>query len=153
MDEHVTLGNVRPLGWLGLVGFLGAAGFAFATGATWSPLVFLVFASAGAYLLVAAYGRYAVDADALHAFTPIGWQYRMAWSEVQYVEFGTGGTLVFHGLDKRFVLPPPAFWTGRHKPAMHARLVQEIQRRGFVPVPSNTADYRWNKNVRVDTTS
>ena len=74
----------------------------------------------------------------------------MAWHEVQYVEFGTGGTLVFHGKDKRFVMPPPAMWYGECKSEMFQRLVAQFEARKITPVPSNTADYRLNKNVRVD---
>ena len=74
----------------------------------------------------------------------------MSWGEVKYVEFGTGGTLVFFGEEKRFVLPPAAFWSGKDKPEMYARLVQLLELHKLTPVPSNTADYRINKNVRVD---
>jgi hypothetical protein len=107
------------LGWLGILVFAGGAGLAFASGETWPSLGLLVFALLSAYLPVAAHERYAVDADALHKVTPIGRHYRMAWSDVRYVEFGTAGTFVFHGANKRFVLPPAALWSGANKRAVY----------------------------------
>ncbi|MFC7461828.1 hypothetical protein [Hydrogenophaga defluvii] len=149
MPRYVTLGTVRPLGWVTLVGFLIAAVWALRAGEPWPALGFAAFALLGVYLLIGAYGRYAVEDDSLHSITPLGWQYRMSWAEVKYVEFGTGGTLVFFGDGKRFVLPPAAFWSGEHKPEMYKRLVQLIEAHSLTPVPSNTADYRFNRNVRV----
>jgi hypothetical protein len=118
-------------------------------GQPWPALGLLGFSLLGVYLLVGAYSRYAVEEEALHAITPLGWHYRISWAEVRYVEHGTGGTVVFHGDNKRFVLPPAAFWSGTHKPAMYERLVRILESKKLVPVPSNTADYRFNRNVRV----
>jgi hypothetical protein len=148
MPQYVTLGTVRPMGWFVLVGCLGIAAFAFHDGEVWPGVGLVAFSLLGVYLLFGAYGRYAVDEVALYAITPLGWHYRMAWAEVKYVEYGTGGTLVFHGADKRFVLPPAAFWSGEHKPATYSCLVKQFESRKITPVPSNTADYRRNKNVR-----
>lgn len=150
MPRYVTLGTVRPLGWVTLIGFLGAAIWALLADEPGPALGLAAFGLLGIYLLVGAYGRYAVEEDGLHAITPLSWKYRMRWSEVKYVEFGTGGTLVFFGDGKRFVLPPAAFWSGEHKPDMYRRLVQLIDLHSLTPVPSNTADYRFNKNVRVE---
>lgn len=150
MPKYITLKTVRPLGWVVLLGCFGAAGFAFRGGEFWPGVWFIVFSLLGVYLLIGAYGRYALDTENLYAITPLGWHYRMAWAEVQYVEFGTSGTLVFHGTNKRFVMPPPAFWHGESKPAMYKLLVEQFEARKITPVPSNTADYRWNKNVRID---
>ncbi len=149
MPRYVTLGTVRPLGWTVFVAFLAGAGFALHAGEPWPALGLFCFSLLGVYVLVGAYGRYAVEEDALDAVTPIGWHYRMPWAEVRYVEYGTGGTFVFHGDDKRFVLPPAAIWSGAHKPGMYERLVRTLEGRKLIPVPSNTADYRFNKNVRV----
>jgi hypothetical protein len=149
MHQYITLGTVRPLGWLTFIGFAAAAVFAIYDGEPWPALGLACFSLGGIYLLVGAYGRYGVDHEHLHAVTPLGWVYRMNWSEVRYVEVGTGGTLVFHGANKRFVLPPVAMWSGEHKPAMWDRLLEALQARGLTPAPSNTADYRWNQNVRV----
>jgi hypothetical protein len=149
MPRYVTLGTVRPIGWFTLVGSLIATVWALLDGELWPALGLAAFALLGIYLLVGAYGRYAVESDSLHAITPLGWKYRMSWAEVKSVEFGTGGTLVFFGDEKRFVLPPATLWSGEHKPEMYKRLVQLIESNSLTPVPSNTADYRFNKNVRV----
>lgn len=149
MPRYVTLGTIRPLGWLMACTFGGAAGFALHAGEPLPALGFVGFSLLGVYLLVGAYGQYAVEDEALYAITPFGWHYRLPWTDVRYVECGTGGTLVFHGDDKRFVLPPVAYWSGEHKPAMYERMVHIFEVRKLLPVPSNTADYRLNKNVRV----
>jgi hypothetical protein len=150
MPRYVTLGTLRPLGWVTLAGCLVASLWALRDGEPWPALGFAVFALLGVYVLVGAYGRYAVEADALYAITPLGWKYRMNWVDVNFVELGTGGTLVFSGRGKRFVLPPAALWSGEHKPEMYKRLVTLFESHKIIPVPSNTADYRLNKNVRID---
>ena len=57
--------------------------------------------------------------------------------------------LVFHGDNKRMVFPSPSFWAGKDKPEMYKLLVAEIEQRNLTPVPSNTADYKFPKNVKV----
>jgi hypothetical protein len=74
----------------------------------------------------------------------------MFWSEVSRIEVGNGGTLVFQGGNKQFVLPPPKYWSGEHKQAVYQRLLLCVERTGIVPVNSNRGDYRLNRNVRVD---
>ena len=109
MPRYVTLGTIRLLGWVASVGFLIAAVWAARAAETWPALGLTAFALLGIYIVGAAHARYAVEDDGLHAITLLGWKYRVSWAEVRYVEFGTGGTLVFSGGGKRFVLPPPAF--------------------------------------------
>lgn len=43
----------------------------------------------------------------------------------------------------------PSLWSGKDKPAMYLYLLAELERRKIAPVPSNTADYKTHKNVRV----
>lgn len=150
MQQYVRLGVVRPLGWAVLVLSAAAAFFAWRAAAYWPALGFAVFGLGGIYLLVGAASKYAVDEVALCALSPLGRTSRMLWSEVSRIEVGNGGTLVFQGGNKQFVLPPPEFWSGEHKHAVHQRLLQCMQRTSIAPVRSNKGDYRLNKNVRVD---
>ena len=42
---------------------------------------------------------------------------------------------------------PASFWSGKHKPAMLQRLVEQFKERKVIPIQSNTAGYKLNKNV------
>jgi hypothetical protein len=150
MEQYVRLGVVRPLGWAVLVLSAAAAFFAWRAAAHWPALIFVVFGFGGIYLLVGAASKYAVDEAALYALSPLGRSSRMLWSEVSRIEVGNGGTWVFQGGSKQFVLPPPEFWSGEHKRTVHQRLLQCVQRTSIAPVKSNRGDYRLNKNVRVN---
>lgn len=80
MPQYVTLGTVRPLGWVVFTGCLTAAVFAFRAGESWPATAFMGFPLLGVYLLIGVYGRYAVDEAALYAITPLRWHYRIGFS-------------------------------------------------------------------------
>jgi hypothetical protein len=150
VERYVTLGIVKPLGWLGVAFFSACAVLAVRADQPWPAVGFIPFIALGAYLIYGGYDRHTVDATALVTDSPLRQRYRLLWSEVERVEVGTGGTLVFHGHGKRFVLPPPSMWSGPDKPAIFRVLVHELEARKLVPVPSSTADYKTNKHVRFD---
>ena len=154
MLKYVTLGSIRWLGWVTFVLFLSCSVGALYQTQVWTSLAFLVFAMLGIYIITASYCKYAIDDVALYSYlTPLSWHHKMNWSDVKTVELGSYGTLVFYGASKRFVLPPVSYWSGNEKLAMHKRLVEQFELRKIVPVSSNTADYRFNKNVRVNNTA
>ena len=59
------------------------------------------------------------------------------------------GALVLHGDDKRFVVSPPATWSGRQKPEAFGMFRRKLEELGVVFYPSNVAGYKINRNVRV----
>ena len=75
--------------------------------------------------------------------------FRMAWAEVRKIEFGTQGSIILHGENKRFALAPAAYWSGKQKPEAFDLLRKTIDQLGIVSYPSNTADYKIHKNVRL----
>lgn len=54
-----------------------------------------------------------------------------------------------HGDDKRFVVSPPATWSGRQKPEAFGMFRRKLEELGVVFYPSNVAGYKINRNVRV----
>ncbi len=77
--------------------------------------------------------------------------FKLTWLEVKEIELGTQGTIILHGEGKRFALPPPAYWSGKQKPAAFSFLQKTIENLSVICYPSNTADYKIHKNVRVHT--
>jgi hypothetical protein len=145
----VSLGGVRRIGWIGILSAVPCAGFALRAGEVLASIGFAAFALLGLFLLVAASARYAADHEALYAITMLGRRLRMPWARVQRVEIGTGGAVVFSGADARFVLPPPALWSGPHKAALVQMIQGQVQRLGVRPLTSRSADCRISRNVRV----
>lgn len=74
--------------------------------------------------------------------------FRMRWSDVREIEHGAG-TLVLIGDGCRFVIGSPMFWSGPEKSQAWKLLVRKVEASRIIPVPSNTADYKWHWNVRV----
>jgi hypothetical protein len=74
--------------------------------------------------------------------------FRMRWSDVREIEHGTGN-LVLVGDNSRFVIASPTLWSGPEKSQAWKLLVRKIEASRIIPVPSNTADYKWHWNVRV----
>ncbi|MBX3628014.1 MAG: hypothetical protein KF892_23600 [Rhizobacter sp.] len=109
--------------------------------------IFAMFIAMGIYMVVAA-GRYEISAQAITHQNPFG-KFRIAWSEVLRVEVGSQGSVVLHGENKRFALAPPASWSGRQKPEAYELFQKRIEEIGAIVYPSNTADYKTHKNVRV----
>lgn len=149
MESHVTIGTVKPLGYVCGAVFVGCAYFAFRAGQFGPALGFLPFVLLSAYLVYSGYTRHSIDSSVLTTVSAMGRRYQLAWSEVKWIEIGTGGTLVFHGENKRLVFSPPAVWRGPEKPHFFQLMVAELEKRNLRPIPSNTADYKTNKNVRV----
>jgi hypothetical protein len=147
-ERSVTLSILRPLGWIGIILFSGGSFLAFRAGQPWPALSFVLFIALGAYVLYVSYSRYSVDNLVIASISPLGERSRIFWSEVKSVELGTSGTLVFHGDHKRFVLPTPSLWSGPFKPAMYRLVIDELNARKIVPVLTNFADCKVNKNAR-----
>jgi len=110
-------------------------------------VIFGFFVLMGAYMLLSA-GRYELTDDAVHHRSPLG-HFRMRWNEIARVEVGTQGSLVLHGANKRFTLPPVAFWSGKQKPGAFELLKHKLGALSVPTYPSNTGDYKIHKNVRV----
>jgi hypothetical protein len=72
----------------------------------------------------------------------------MRWQDVREVEFGSQGSIVLHGKDKRLVVAPPAAWSGLHKSEAFDLMRSKLDTPDIRSYPSNLADYKIHKNVR-----
>ncbi|MDQ1832118.1 hypothetical protein [Massilia scottii] len=109
--------------------------------------VFAFFGLMGRYMIANA-GRFEISEKFITQRNLFG-AFRMAWAEVRRIEFGTQGSIVLHGEHKQFALPPAAYWSGKQKPEAFDLLSKTIDSIGVIKYPSNTADYKVHKNVRV----
>lgn len=127
--------------------FLGCAAGAFLARQYPPIAVFAFFACMGLYMIASA-GSFELSEKSVTHHNLLG-TFRMTWAEVRRVELGTQGSIILHGEGKRFALAPPAYWSGRQKPEAFELLRKTIEQLGVLTYPSNTADYKVHKNVRV----
>jgi hypothetical protein len=127
--------------------FLGCSAGAYYARQYGPAAFFWVFILMGVYMLISA-GAFELDEDGV-SHKNMGGHYRMLWRDVQRIDVGTQGSLVLHGEGKRFVLPSPAVWSGPEKPEAFELLDRKLKDSGITPYPSNVADYKIHKNVKV----
>jgi hypothetical protein len=143
----VGLLSYKIIAWAGIIFFLGCSIGAYLAGQYLPSAFFWVFILMSAYMLMSS-GMFQLDENGVSHTNVLG-QYRMLWREVQRVEVGTQGSLVLHGEGKRFVLAPAPYWSGPDKPEAFALLERKIKELAITPYPSNVADYKIHKNVKV----
>lgn len=141
------LRNVWVLGWL-VITLCGACAIgAYLSNEKIPAYAFLVISLLGFYLVLGS-GIYKVDAnDVIHS-SKFG-RYGIGWHEIEKVEMGSSGTLILHGPEKRFAIPPPNWWSGPNVEKARELLVQKIEEREIVIHSSRVADYKYHKNVRL----
>ncbi len=137
----------KVIAWICVLFFLSAAVMAWLDGAFIPALIFLAFVALGIYMLLSA-AYIVLNSRIVSVHSALG-TYQIRWDEVRWVEASASGTLVLHGDAKRLALPPAAVWSGADKPALFSALHEEFNRRGLKLVPSATADYKMNKNVKI----
>lgn len=147
--EYVTHDRLKPFGWLGTAFFTFAAVFALNAGQLIAAIGFTVLIPLGVYVLILAYSYFRVDDTAIESVSARGTRSRIAWQDVQWLECGKQGGLVFHGDHKRLVLLPAGYWSGPYAARTHRRLAAEIERRGLRIKETRLGDYKWNRNVSV----
>lgn len=143
----VGLLSYKIIAWVCIVFFLGCSLGAYFSHQYGPSLFFWVFILMGLYMLISA-GSFELDEAGVRHKNLVG-EYRILWREVQRIEYGTQGSLVLHGQNKRFVLAPPSVWSGLEKPQAFELLDRKINELGLTPYPSNVADYKIHKNVKV----
>jgi len=143
---EVGLAGYKAVGWV--CGLLFSAGSIAAAVAHQylASAGLLPFALLGAYIIVAAGSFTFTELDVIHT-TWFG-RYRIAWTQVRTVEVGNGGSMVLHGDDKRFVLAPTAYWSGKDKSAALALLKRKFESLALSTYRTNIGDYKTHKNVR-----
>jgi hypothetical protein len=143
----VGLLSYKIIAWVCVIFFFGCSVGAYSARQYGPSAFFWVFILMGVYMLISA-GAFELDEDGV-SHKNLSGEYRMLWRDVQRIEFGTQGSLVLHGEGKRFVLPAPAVWSGPEKPKAFELLDRKIKELGITPYPSNVADYKIHKNVKV----
>ncbi len=73
--------------------------------------IFAFFILMGLYMIASA-GSFEISESFITHRNLFG-AYRMAWAEVQKIEFGTQGSIILHGERKRFALTPPSLLVGQ----------------------------------------
>jgi hypothetical protein len=110
--------------------------------------VFLFFVALGLLMLSMA-SHIKLNEEAISVYSPFA-EYRITWTEVEWLEVGTQGTFVFHGKGgKRLVLASASMWSGKQKPSAYEFMGNKIDTLEINVVPSYTADYKIHKNVKV----
>jgi len=145
---HVEMRSYRLVGWVCLVFFTFCTVAAFLSGHYWPALGLAVFAVLGLYIVLGA-GSFDIDGDRITHRSWFGtWQ--ILWDEINHAEVGeTDGTLVLTGIDKRFVLSPPGWWSGPAKEEALRFVVKQLEARRLSPQPSRSAAYKIMKNTRI----
>jgi hypothetical protein len=142
----VVLRNQKVLGIVCILFFTGCGIGAFMA-KQYNPIFgFIIFAMLGVYL-VASSGRLELNSEFISHDNSLG-TYRIKWAEVCKVEIGNGGTIVLHGENKRFVVPPFSLWAGEKKLAAYGFLIEKMKSvdGGFIQSP--WGDYKIHKNVK-----
>ncbi|MCL1635494.1 hypothetical protein M2650_12765 [Luteimonas sp. SX5] len=143
----VGLRSYLAIGAAGCVFFTGCSIGAFVAKQYWPISVFAFFAVMSLYVLLSA-GKYVLS-DTHIAHQNMFGHFRMRWQDVRKVEFGTQGSIVLHGGEKRLVVAPPAYWSGSNKAEAFELLRSKLDKPDIKSYPSNLADYKIHKNVRV----
>jgi hypothetical protein len=143
----VGLLSYKIIAWVCMIFSFGCSLGAFFARQYGPSAFFWAFILMGLYMLISA-GAFELDDDGVSHKNLTG-HYRMIWRDVQRIEFGTQGSLVLHGEGKRFVLAAPSVWSGPEKPQAFELLGRKIKELGITPYPSNVADYKIHKNVKV----
>jgi len=135
----------QVIAWPYMVLFAALALWAFHTCAYGPAWVFLGFTSVGGIILVMS-GHLDIDDNSITHQCALG-KFRIFWSDIRQIEQGPG-VLVLIGNSGRLVVPV-GIWSGPEKHDAWRLLVRQIEKSGIVPMPSNTAGYKWHKNARV----
>lgn len=145
---EVGLLSYQIIGWVGIVFFGGAAIAAYVSDQPWLAVGFLPFVAVSLGVALGA-GRFTLDSHGVAHRSVFG-RFHISWHEITQVEIGIRyGTYVFHGTNKHFVLSPPGAWSGPQKSAAYELLRRKIEESRITPYPSNAAEYKMHRNVRV----
>ena len=147
-DFRVGVVPLQVIGWAGVPFFSFCAVMSWLAGQPGALAVFLLFVGLSAHVLLSA-SRVEIGAAAIRVIAPLA-SYEILWNDVQRVECGRHGTLVFHGTeDRRLVLISPMVWSGKSKFPAIQFLVSEVSRRRLNLTKSLWADYKTQRNVRL----
>jgi hypothetical protein len=140
--------SLKVIAWACIVFFMFCAVMAWKAGQGNVAPVFLFFVVLGLLLLATA-SHLKLTEEAVSVYSPFS-EYRLEWHEIDWIEIGTQGTLVLHGKGgERLIMPPVSFWSGEQKPRAYEFMEDKIDALDVVVVPSNTADYKIHKKVKV----
>ncbi|MBL8190466.1 MAG: hypothetical protein JNK38_20785 [Acidobacteria bacterium] len=143
---QVGVASVRIIGAVCGAFFLMLCVFALRAGAIETLPIFGFFTLMGLYLYVSV-GVFEISEAAIAQRNLFG-HFRILWSEVRRIEAGSSA-IVLHGEDKRFVLATPEQWSGPEKPEAFECFRLKVEEIGVIVYPSNAADLKIHKNVRV----
>jgi hypothetical protein len=126
---QVELGIYKAVGWVNVVLFT-AGGIAACLARQYSAGGgLLLFVGLGVYIILTAGSFSLGEQDIVHS-TRFR-RYLITWDQVRTIEVGNQGSLVLHGDDKRFVLAPISYWTGKEKEAAAELLKRKIKTLGL----------------------
>ena len=137
----------KIIGVVGTLFFAGCAVGAMLARQYPPSAIFAFFFCMSAYMIVSAGDFEISERDITHR--TLFSTFRMAWAQVKKIELGTQGSIILHGENRRFVLAPPAFWSGKQKHEALGFLRKTIEQLGVESYSSYAADYKTHKNVRV----
>jgi hypothetical protein len=141
--------SYKIIGGVCVLFFTGCAAGAFVAGQYPPITIFAFFTLMGLFMMLSA-GSFEISENNITHRNLFG-TFTLTWLELTKIEMGTQGTIILHGEGKQFALPPPAYWSGKQKPAAFGLFQKTIESLSVTCYPSNTADYKIHKNVRVRT--
>jgi hypothetical protein len=142
---HFGLATYKVIAWIDIVLFAFCGDWAFYAHQYKPIWGFLGFVIVG-FVILALSGNFEVDGESITHQCLVG-RFRMLWRDVRQMEQGPG-VLLLLGDKSRFVVPLGA-WSGPDRHDAWTVFTQRVEASGIVPLPSNTAGYKWHKNVRV----
>ena len=143
---RIGLRGYQIVGWICALFFIGCC-IGATLAAQYEPAAaFTPFILLGLFLILGS-GSFEVSEDGLAHECAFG-SFAISWPEVRKAEFGTQGTLVLHGVDKRFVVAPVGWWSGKQKSDAFELVRRKLAELQISPMPNKFADYRIHKNTR-----
>lgn len=161
LEEKKAIKELRPaivvkdglflklIGWVCLVMFGACAFFSWRAGKElWLPILFLVFAALGAYILLSI-GQLELSSKTIVRRSPLS-HHEIGWHEVRRIEMGKqGDAIIFSNEEKRLVAMGTAYWSKENTAEAIRFIGVQAAERKIEFITTASAAYKLSKNTKV----